>query len=469
MTRLTLQNAWLLAGTMALTGCLETGGGSASDPANTPVTPETEVVNPTVEPPTVEPAPPVGPQLGDANVCTTEGINHWVDAQMRDYYLYYDQVPLVNPSDYADADDLMDDLRVHPDIYSGIRSAAQNTAFFEEGQTFDFGVRFNRVSEFDLRIGRVIARSPADVAGIQRGDSVTHLNGYALADLTNEIVTPMFGEQGVPTTIDFSLVRDGQAFRISVTSGLFEVASVSSIKFFDTTDGTRIGYIESSFFISATEADLDFALTRLIELNIDELILDYRYNGGGYVYVAQKFAAQLLGSAFTGETLLTTTFNDKYSENDYSLVAEPQSINASMPRVVILTTGNTASAAEMMANSMSPFIDVVLIGEETNGKPFISAANENCGLALNAMHGITANKAGVNVLGGLTPTCSVEDATYYPMDDPRDAILNAGLQYIIDGSCPTTIAAAESAADRAARYEVDFEKIFEDRIPGGMF
>ena len=120
-----------------LAGCGGSGSGDVTGDtfggSSTPVNPTTTADNtPTTgEQEAVEintGADELNLQLGDAGLCTPEGINAWVDAQMRDYYIFADQVPVVDPSEYPNPSALLTDLRVAPDTFSSISPQATRTA-----------------------------------------------------------------------------------------------------------------------------------------------------------------------------------------------------------------------------------------------------------------------------------------------------------------------------------------------------
>jgi len=233
-------------------------------------------------------------------------------------------------------------------------------------------------------------------------------------------------------------------------------------------NGSKVGYIDSAMFIRTSEEALDEAIATMVEEQPTDIILDFRYNGGGYVYIAQKLAAQLIGPAFTGEVFQNTEFNNKYSQFNRSSEYEPQQLNLSLPRVIILTTGRTASASEAIANNISPYVEVVLIGTETRGKPFASVSNPNCELSLSAMDRITSNQVGETVLGGLQPTCEVADTWLHPKSSPNDSLMGAAISYLTTNTCPAPAAIADGGF-RANFIHAPIDDFAEPEFPSGIF
>lgn len=465
---------------LLLSGCFESGSGSGdvSGDSGIPVNPTTvaedlptpnedeteELVEQDTNPDTDE----LDQQLGQAGICSTEGINAWVDAQMRDYYIFADQVPVVDPSEYENPSALLADLRVHPDIFSSISPLASRTALFEEGETFGFGFLWRRDQAGALRFVNIVSGSPLDNTDVLRGDRIIAINGVPELNITDEMFGEIFGEINVPTTVTFTIERDGTTQDINVTSGVYAMNTVANVQTFDY-NGATVGYIESSIFLRTSEAELDSAVTQLINANPTDVILDFRYNGGGFVFVAQKFAAQIAGSAFAGEVFQNTEFNERYTRFNQASFLEEQELNLNLPRVIILTTANTASASEAIANNLSPYIDVVVIGSQTAGKPFASIANPNCEHALNAMDRITRNNIGETVLGGITPTCLVQDEFLHPMFSSEDALFSAALTYLDTNTCPSNDPLASGQLEiRANILNAPIDSYIDLDMPTGL-
>jgi len=456
---------------MLLTGCVSSSDDNGDDIESTVVpattTPETTAPEATAPNTPVE-FSDAELQLGDAGLCTTEGINAWVDAQMRDYYIFADQVPAVDPTEYDNPRALLSDLRVLPDIYSSISPQASRTALFEEGETFGYGFRFLRDQAGALRFVNIVSGSPMHDANILRGDRIIALNGTPELNVTDQMFSEIFGEQGVPTTVNFTIDRNGQTLEFDVTSGVYTINTVANVQTFEL-NGATIGYVESSIFLRTSEAELDAAMTQMVAANPSDIILDFRYNGGGFVFVAQKLAAQLAGTMFIGEVFQNTEFNETYERFNQSAFLEAQTLNLNLPRIIVLTTGGTASASEAIANNLAPYIDVVVIGSQTAGKPFASVANPNCEQVLNAMDRITSNNNGETVLGGITPTCVVQDEFLHPMFSSDDALFGAALSYLNTNACPSTNPLASGLFEiRANVLSAPIDSYVNMRIPTGL-
>jgi len=424
-----IRTALILALAASVTAC---GGssGDSGDSGQTPVTPATvsddEVNNPPVT--TTNDPDPIA--YGAPDICTSAGLNEWVDGRFKDDYRFYDQVPIVNPSDYATPADLVADLRVSPDEFSSIFQI-RNFDFLEPGESFGWGFVSGIASDGTLRMIDVQGNSPIDRAGILRGDRIIAVNNIPTDTLTpatfNELLGPI---DGVSRTLLWTVSTDNEPARdVLVTTGVFIFNPVAPARVTSfNNSAVRIGYLDLATFSTASSDKLTSEITFLRDEEITDLVLDLRYNPGGRVDVARKFASQLLGPAFTDDVFLKLTYNDKYAEDNLSLLFTPQNANLSVPRIFVLTTEWTASASEAIANSLSPYVDVVVIGKRT----------------------ASTNSVDESVLGGLQPTCEVDDDWLHPKYDRRDPLINAARNVIFRGTCPASNLAADPIVDLRA-------------------
>ena len=135
-------------------------------------------------------------------------------------------------------------------------------------------------------------------------------------------------------------------------------------------DGRKVGYLFFRNFVQPSTAALTDAFAALKTAGATELVLDLRYNGGGLVDVAVHLASLIGGTRTNGQVMLNYVHNDKIGPilNKTTRFTNPeQALN--LQRLVVITTRGSASASELVINSLRPFIPVTIIGDTTYGKP----------------------------------------------------------------------------------------------------
>jgi hypothetical protein len=214
---------------------------------------------------------------------------------------------------------------------------------------------------------------------------------------------------------------------------------------------------------------------------IIDLVLDIRYNGGGYLAIASELAYMIAGAARTnGATFETTVFNAKHPTTD-PVTGDPlgpypfqsttvfanqttQLPTLDLPRVFVLTGPNTCSASESIINSLEGIdVEVIQIGSTTCGKPYGFYPQDNCGTTYFSIEFKGENAKGfgdypdgfsppntINNPGYLLPSgCSVGDDYAHALGDPLERRLAAALAYRAQpGTCP--VASGISAPGTAA-------------------
>ena len=390
--------------------------------------------------------------------CSVGNINQWVNRSMLDYYLFADQVPVVDPLDYDSPSDLVRDLRFNElDPFSGIGDAATRQALFEEGRTFGFGYRWGRDSDGDLRILVIDSDSPFAEAGVKRGDIFHSLGGVLDADLTDEQFFDFIGTVDEPRDVEWGFIdgETGELETFTTAQAEYTINTVAYTNVFTNPsfDG-RTGYIVFNRFLNTSVDELDSTINQLIDRDITELVLDLRYNGGGRVFVAERLAAQISGNSFTGEVFSRTQYNDTYRNLNSQRVFQDAEPSLNLSRVVVLVTRATASASELLINSLRPYMEVVVIGDVTTGKPFQSFSRNFCGMSLDAMNSQLLNASEVSVAGGIGSMCFAQDdrtRNFGIGDGGIEGMLLSALDYVVFGTCDVepsdTIASRNSLPD----------------------
>lgn len=401
----------------------------------------------------------------DANdSCEVEYQNQWVYNNMRDYYLFYDQVPVVNPQSYATPEDLLKDIRFEErDPFSFLTDASASSLQFEEGREFGLGYRWGRDNDENARILQVVDASPFGLAGIERGDIIVAVDGLdwqdeALAEIFDERIV---GTVEAPGSATWRIEKrdTGELVDLQITSTEYAINSVEAVSEItpDNHDGT-IGYFVFHRFLETSEAELLETFQQFSDSGISDLVVDLRYNRGGRVYIAELLASLIAGDSRAGSLLYNYRFNDKYQENNYDLVLRPDLGGLNLSRVVFLTRSATASSSEIVTSGLQPYMDVVTVGSLTAGKPYVQRGRDRCGLRLNAIEAEGFNAAGVSVFGGVPATCKAEDDRSHDFglnNGVIEGMLKSGLDYLTQGHCDTGLAAKSSARSAMESADTD--------------
>ena len=216
----------------------------------------------------------------------------------------------------------------------------------------------------------------------------------------------------------------------------------------------KVGYIAFTTFNSfASEGAIANAIAGMKTAGVNDLVLDLRYNGGGYLYIASQLGYMIAGQARTaGKTFELSKTNDKkpFGPDDttpfYNVgsgypggVANGQALpTLNLGRVFVLTTSGSCSASEALINALRGIdVQVILLGSgATCGKPFGFFGTDNCGTTF-----FTIQFTGVNAKGdgdyvdGFAPTCGVADDLTHALGDPSEGQLAAALAYRSGGVC----------------------------------
>lgn len=378
---------------------------------------------------------PVGKAFPDVTLAEK---NAFVYKVMTSSYLWSDEVPDVNYEAYASPEELLEHLKYKElDRWSYIASKTEYHDFFSEGKYVGVGIGFGYDHSGDIRIRFVYKNSPADLAGLSRGDRILEVNGKTVEEIEADGTWgSAFGSVEIGTSV---------ALKIQHLSGIIQdiniqMASVTinSILHYEAipSGAMKIGYIVFNQFIETSRADLETAFNYFRQQGINRLILDLRYNSGGRLDIAKYMAEMIGGSHTSGQVLSSSIHNDDYSDWNYTWYFENAFGSFSLHQLVVITTDETCSASEMVMNALGPFISVASVGSSTCGKPVGMYGYDFYDSHISPIEfkGVNANGEG-DYFNGISPTCySIDDLTK-PFGDIREDSLNEALNYTESGSC----------------------------------
>ncbi|NNF98325.1 MAG: peptidase [Desulfobacteraceae bacterium] len=370
--------------------------------------------------------------------CSVSGKNQFVYEVMKDSYLWYDSVPDVDYTVYSSPDQLLDVLRYPLDHWSYIESKAAFDQYYEEGRYLGMGFSLKFDASQNLWVAFVFEDSPAAVFGFERTDQIISINDRPVSEFHD--MTAVWNELYRYTSADILKRADDHTVQtITIAYDNVNIDTVLHKEIF-TVGTTNVGYLVFESFIEQSSSELDTVFAEFKAANIEELILDLRYNGGGRMSVAQHLAGLIGGSVTEHGVFQEYRHNENYSDYDDTLLFTNPPNSLGLDVVYVLSTGDTCSASESIINGLNPFIDVILIGDTTCGKPVGMYVKEICDMVLLPIQFRNLNAHGTtDYFDGFSPIHSVDDDLRNAFGDPDEDMLEMALYHIEHGGFPPVI------------------------------
>lgn len=421
-------------------------------------------------PVTVTPTPTPTPTSG----CSLAERKTFAKAVIDEWYLFPGDVASnVNPASHSTLESYIDALvaparALGKDRYfTYLTSIAEENAFFASGSSAGFGFRMS----YDPAAQQVVIAesyedAPALTAGIDRGTRILAIgtNSGNLRSISSIVAAE--GTAGITSAMGPNDPGVSRTLRISDAAGTREV-TVAKAKFdldpisnrygakVISEGGRNYGYLNLRSFIESADPQLRTAFADFRAQGVTDVIIDFRYNGGGLVSTAELMG-DLLGRGRTSSELFSqTNFRPSKSAEStrHFFSAKPESIAPT--RIAFIGTGSTASASELVINSMLPYMgtNMTLVGSNTYGKPVgqIGLDRAACDDRLRVVAFATANADGqADYYSGLAPrisnSCAAADDLSLPLGDAREPSVRAAIDFLAGRSCTTRIGAASIGA-----------------------
>lgn len=374
--------------------------------------------------------------------CSVGQQNRTLINELEQNYLWNNELPSnINPDQYAGMRELLAAVTPEQDTFSFIMTQQQyediyiNASFVGLGFSTDYNSE-----EMAARIRYVYDNSPADNAGLTRGSRLTRIGDrsieewFDLVDSGQATWNDAFGpaQEGFEVYLEWERVDgtldDGYLLKQDVDTN-----TIMAVERFQVED-KDVGYFVFDSFINRAASDINAAFDQMQD--VDELVIDLRYNGGGLIRIANQIASQTSWQQVENETFVTYEFNDNYDDQSilFNLGAGIETLD--LDRVVVLTTGSSCSASELIVNGLSPFVDVVTVGDTTCGKPVGQYPTEICDDVLFAVNFQSVNALGFgDYFDGIAPTCPATDTIETDWADPADPLLAEAFHYLQNGQC----------------------------------
>jgi carboxyl-terminal processing protease len=374
----------------------------------------------------------------------------------KDIYLWYNQIPSsFNARSYTGMDKLMIGLRQYSkepgfsgsvDKWSfGVKKADWDNV--SSGvSTGDFGLNVFFMAEGDLRVKMVEKESPAGLAGIRRGWRITSINGNTNITTGNATFIVQNIYQSNSAKITF-LKPDNTSVTMDLSASNYNDKPVI-IDTIYSINSKKIGYLAfNSFLGDTTEIFNQYSriFGKFSAANVNDVIIDLRYNGGGYVSVQEKMADWLAPMSANGQVMMKQQFNDKYtqynSEDRFSKLG-----NLNLNRVFFIVSSSTASASELLINNLKPYMDVFLVGpSKTYGKPVGFFPIPVGDWYIFPVSFRTTNSKGEgNYFNGIPVNSQVADGLDKDWGDIQESSLHSAINYITSGTFRSQAAGARN-------------------------
>jgi len=414
---------------------------------------------------------------------TTLDENNFLRSYSDDTYLWYNEITDRDPGLFA-TPEYFDLLKTEATTASGqlkdkFHFTIPSDEWFQlsqSGVSAGYGAEWIFLSESlpgEVVVAYTEANSPATAVGLARGTQVLFADGIELINVNTQaafdtvIAALLPSQAGEPH--DF-IVRDlgGMQRPISMTSADVVSTPVQNVDTIPTATG-NVGYMQFNDHIATAESGLIDAINQLRVTGVSDLVVDLRYNGGGFLDIASEFSYMIAGAGPTaGQIFENLVFNNKHpttnpitgqalSPTPFHSTTQGFSVNPgqalptlNLSRVFVLSGPNTCSASESIMNSLQGVnVEVIQIGSTTCGKPYGFFATDNCGTTYFTIQFKGENNKGfgdytdgfsptntTGIVGTVVPGCSVADDFTHALGDPAESRLAAALAYRQNPTCP---------------------------------
>ncbi len=410
----------------------------------------------------------------DLGVCSVPEANEQLFDYLQQTYLWNNELPeTYDPNSAPDMFTAMDQLRVAQDRFSFVLTEEDYQSNFVASKFFGYGFGHSiNQDNSGLTIRYAYEAGSAWQNGLRRGDTIIQVGNELISDLipkvqANQISwSDVFGpnEDGYTIAVGFKK-PSGQIINAEFSKSELVANTVMATETKQLTIDNQtknVGYLVFDSFRDVSVDELNNAFDKLATDQVDEMVLDLRYNSGGLIRVANQLSSQISGDNVIGEIFLQYIYNDNLStnnENNQVLFSIGQGLSKlNLDNLVVLTTQASCSASELVINALSPFVDVTVVGDRTCGKPIGMNPTEICDHRVFAINFETVNALGEGrYFDGLPAKCSAVDRIVGDWGDVNDPLLAEGLHYLQTGSCSQSSVSSKKVLKQSSQL-IDFSK-----------
>ena len=333
-----------------------------------------------------------------------------------------------------------------------------------DGLKGGYGIDFQMSNTGDeLLVRQIFPGSPAD-GKLVRGDKITHIQGKTISQIVGELKKMKGYQDSLKAyfirgwvnklnhmNIQWKDVSDSEKVG-NLARTDYEIKTVFKTQLLEVNEsGEKTGYLVFNAFESVSESELESAFAIFRGQEIESLILDLRYNGGGSVAIANQLISQIAGQ-LKGKPSFSSTYNKEVTsvfENiNYPTNGKFGTTHTTLDTVkklVVLTSSSTCSASELVINALRAYpsdIEVITVGSKSCGKPFGMIPQFMCSSVVYAINSriVNANNEENYANTGFAPSCKYSDhsihADWGVSGEKGDPLLNAAIYRLENGSCP---------------------------------
>ena len=396
--------------------------------------------------------------------------NQWMYDVMVDKYLWADTLSAYEPTwknFFATPAEFLSTLASktgHTDSWSYVEVDTVSSDSHERGNFnhinsygYDFTLMTDptgQTTKSVLRVLTVYGGSPADRAGLMRGDFIRSFDSYKISSSNmarlqkgvarslevchlgvDELEGEFYWEDTVSVSLPASEYVEDDAFPV------YQVINVND---------TLVGYLmcnrllaypveqgEGRTSSTVYQDELDQIMAQLKGVGVTELVLDLRLCNFGTLDMAGRLASYVVAPQYLGTSFAKTFHNEKYASEDTDLLYDSSLGNLGLSRVYILTSSYTQGAAEWLIHGLQTTMgeeNVILVGQSTNGQYVMTEeVGHEYYVRLFPVVAYVADGNGDYDYGSLSPTLNINEFDYVSLADygsPSEILLYTAIQHI---------------------------------------
>ncbi len=387
---------------------------------------------------------------------------------MKEEYLWSRRLPEISPSQYRSLEELFDSIIYKKsDKWSLVVKESDFKEMAGNKRYYGTGFKVKRDSNGEFRIAFVYKGSPAEIKGMKRGDRLVKINDTIFSEINSykqwkEGEEDKIWDSGVDDSTYTLTYEDssGSMSEVTMSKTWIDLTSNNQKHIFHF-HGQKIGYLYYHTFLDLSLEEIGSMFSSFKSEKIDELIIDLRYNTGGYLLSAETVASLIVGK--TGrEELFIRAINNR-SEEYASYYIEEMEASLSLERVFFIISESSCSAGEALIYGLLPYIDVILIGSTTCGKPFgFNTFHVGDKLLLPITVYLENARNEGDYTEGIEPVCFADDDVSKEVGSFEEASLREALHFIKHHECSSEGSPGHEHLNNRMSREITYQGL--DRI-----